>query len=301
MDIAAAEQERQVYVRAQTHAKISIGASFIIIVMAVVAENMALVSVTAAWLIGLGGLMLGILGRINYWHSAELTQNNIKRQLVGPILRSYGHTVEYDPKRSLSPSTFRPFGWLGGHENHVGKDFLKGKHGSTPFVSSMIYTLNRQGQSETLPSLLLIADSNKRFKGRTVVVSKLWSGRVGEWASSKVQQLTYHNLQAVHLEDIIFQQLFDVYAQDQVEARYLLTPDVMQRLVALRRSINRDFRVAFDRGRVYVQVDEVTGFDLSLDHKIYPNYVTRNIRYRWDLIGRVIDALGLNDRVWTKP
>jgi hypothetical protein len=287
--------------QAQTRYKVSIGASFIIIVMAIVAGNMAWVPVTASWLIGLGGLMLGILGRINYWHSAELAQNNIKRQLVAPVLRSLGHTVEYDPKRSLSPSTFRSFGWLGGYEDYVGQDLLKGKHGATSFVSSMVYTVNRQGQSESAPNLLLIADSNKHFRRRTVVVSKLWRGRVGEWASAKVQQLNYQGLQAVHLEDITFKQLFDVYAQDQVEARYLLTPDVMQRLVALQRSINRDFRVAFDRGRVYVQVDEVTGFDLSLDHKIHPNYVTRNIRYRWELIGRVIDALGLNDRVWTKP
>jgi len=301
VDIAAAERERQKYLRAKTRSKISIVASFIIVVMAIVAEDMALVSVTVAWLIGLGGLMLAVMGNINYRHSAELTQNNIKRQLVAPILRSLGHTVEYDPKRSLSASTFRPFGWLGGYEDYLGKDFLKGKHGSTSFASSMIYTVNRQRQSESAPSLLLIADSNKHFRGRTVVVAKLWSSRVGRWASTKVQQLNYQSLQAVRLEDITFTQLFDVYAQDQVEARYLLTPDVMQRLVSLRRSINRDFRVAFDRGQVYVQVDDVTGFDFSLEHQIYPNYVTRNIRYRWELIGRVIDALGLNDRMWTKP
>jgi len=301
VDIAAAEQERQAYLRAQTRSNIGTGTGITIIILAFVAGGIAWIPATVAWLIGTGGLLLGILSVINYQHTAKLTQNSIKRQLVAPILRSFGHEVEYDPERSLHLNSFRPFGWLSGYEDYVGKDFLKGKHGSTSFVSSMIYTVNRQQQSESAPTLLLIADSNKHFRGRTVVVSKLWNGRVGKWASSKVQQLNYHNLQAVHLEDITFEQLFDVYAQDQVEARYLLTPDVMQRLVALRRSINRDFRLAFDKGRVYVQVDEVTGFDLSLDHKIYPNYVTRNIRYRWDLIGCVIDALGLNDRVWTKP
>jgi hypothetical protein len=163
----------------------------------------------------------------------------------------------------------------------------------------MMYAQKNDGE-KTAPSLLLIADSNKHFKGRTVITTKLWRGKLGGWASAQVQGIQHRRLQAVHLEDITFEAQFDVYASDQVEARYLITPNVMQRLVELQRSIQRDFRIAFDQGRVYVQVENIGGFDLSLGHEIYPKHTSRNIRYRWDLICKMIDALGLNDRVWTK-
>ena len=70
---------------------------------------------------------------------------------------------------------------------------------------------------------------NKRFSGRTVI--KRDRGVIGEWASN----LFGHGegLEKVSLEDPQFQREFDVLSSDQVEARYLLTPAFMDRLLRL--------------------------------------------------------------------
>ena len=45
------------------------------------------------------------------------------------------------------------------------------------------------------------------------------------------------NLQKVTLEDLEFNQMYDIYSDDQVEARYILTPTFMERLKNIREVI----------------------------------------------------------------
>jgi hypothetical protein len=63
-------------------------------------------------------------------------------------------------------------------------------------------------------------------------------------------------LAPVGLESPEFAALFSVYASDPVEARYILTPNTMDRLVDLARTVGRPLFAAFDRRRVFVGVDD---------------------------------------------
>ena len=49
------------------------------------------------------------------------------------------------------------------------------------------------------------------------------------------------NLQKVNLEDVEFEKKYDVYCEDQIEARYLLTTAVMERLNNIKFAFNADF------------------------------------------------------------
>ena len=66
---------------------------------------------------------------------------------------------------------------------------------------------------------------NKNFKGRTVVLEDKGILNVFKHISG---------LERVKLEDIQFEKLFEVYASDQIEARYLLTTAFMERILKLR-------------------------------------------------------------------
>jgi hypothetical protein len=57
----------------------------------------------------------------------------------------------------------------------------------------------------------------------------------------------------VALEDTRFEKLFEVYGTDQVEARFLFTPTLMERLVALGTTIGDPApHIAFHEGRLFV-------------------------------------------------
>jgi Protein of unknown function (DUF3137) len=66
----------------------------------------------------------------------------------------------------------------------------------------------------------------KRFNGKTVVFKDM--GTLGNWFKD-----TFSKLERVALEDPHFEKMFEVYADDQIEARYLLTPAFMERLKEL--------------------------------------------------------------------
>ena len=71
----------------------------------------------------------------------------------------------------------------------------------------------------------ILFEMNKNFKGKTVVLKdkKLFN------AFNKIS-----GLQNVKLEDMRFEKYFEVYSDDQIEARYLLTTGFMERILKLR-------------------------------------------------------------------
>ena len=64
----------------------------------------------------------------------------------------------------------------------------------------------------------------------------------------------------VHLEDPEFEKLFVVYADDEVEARMILTPAMMRRLTELRKSFSRDLMLSFNGDMFYYASDTPDGF-----------------------------------------
>ena len=63
-------------------------------------------------------------------------------------------------------------------------------------------------------------------------------------------------MQRTTLEDPEFEKAFEVYTTDQVEARFLLTPDMMQTLVDLERTFHgKKLRCAFSGQEMFVEVE----------------------------------------------
>jgi hypothetical protein len=57
----------------------------------------------------------------------------------------------------------------------------------------------------------------------------------------------------VKLEDPVFEKAFEVYSTDQIEARFILTPDFMERLIGLERTFKgRQVRCAFSGGCMFL-------------------------------------------------
>ena len=71
----------------------------------------------------------------------------------------------------------------------------------------------------------ILFEMNKNFKGRTVVLKDMKLFNV----FNRVK-----GLQNIKLEDIRFEKYFEVYSDDQIEARYLLTTGFMERMLKLR-------------------------------------------------------------------
>ncbi|KFB08997.1 DUF3137 domain-containing protein [Nitratireductor basaltis] len=80
-------------------------------------------------------------------------------------------------------------------------------------------------------TLMLSYSFNKPFKGITTIVADT------DWIGNTLEQYRQSG-DRVRLEDPRFEERFEVFASDQIEARYLLTPRFMERIVELTERLN---------------------------------------------------------------
>jgi hypothetical protein len=72
----------------------------------------------------------------------------------------------------------------------------------------------------------------------------------------------------VRLEDPKFEKAFEVYGSDQVEARFILTPDFMERLLVLEEAFaGKQLRCAFSGGEMFLAVAGKNLFEPGSMHR----------------------------------
>lgn len=120
---------------------------------------------------------------------------------------------------------------LPGYDNRKFEDLIQGDRAETHFSLVECKLTEEQGSGKnrrtvtTFQGLLFHIEYPERFLGRTLIARQgWWKGFFGDKDLQKV------DLVAKELEDN-----FTIYSNDQVEARALLTPDRMERLIALER------------------------------------------------------------------
>lgn len=96
--------------------------------------------------------------------------------------------------------------------------------------------------------LLLRVDAAESFSDQVLVLkdSGLIGNALGGWLRSD---------EPVHLESARFNGTYTVYANDQVEARRLLTPSVMERCLDLDDQTNGTPQIGFSEGRILIALD----------------------------------------------
>ena len=133
-----------------------------------------------------------------------------------------------------------------------------------------------------------IADFNKNFQGQTVVFRNSWFKlNLGK--------------QRVKLENPNFEKQFDVFSTDQVEARYILTPNLMERLLELDSRFPGKITVSFRDSSVIIAIpDQTNHFETNIwECQLNTDKLKREFGTLVNLF-QIIHDLNLNLRIWTK-
>lgn len=107
------------------------------------------------------------------------------------------------------------------------------------------------------------AELDKDFKTSMLVLPDHLENKLGYLAQNIQALKKVEGNSLVKLEDIEFEHNFVVYAKDEIGARYILTPGMMQRMNELKNKFNRDIMFSFYKNTFYVAVYMPDGF-LSL-------------------------------------
>lgn len=164
-----------------------------------------------------------------------------------------------------------------------------------PFFSKN-HSINQVGYS--FFGMFAIVDFSKKLNGSTVVLPDKLEKRIGYLAKT-VQSLKLNRKQLVNLEHTEFESEFVVYGTDQIEARYILSTSLMERIMALKRKMERPIMLSFKNEKLYMAIQHPDGFFSLPQNK---NLVTSDafelfVENISNAIG-IVEDLDLNTKIW---
>lgn len=154
-----------------------------------------------------------------------------------------------------------------------------------------------RGSSIVFNGLFVLMSTQRTFAGRTVLRAE--SGAVANLIAGSIG-----GLERVVLEDPEFEDVFEVYASDQLEARSLLTPAFMDRLKTLANDLGEGrLQAAFYDQQFFVMVSMTE--NLFEPPSIYSSVLqetglSRVVRQLGDVLS-IIDMLKLDERTGSRP
>ena len=215
-------------------------------------------------ILGFIGVLIGIVVlSVNYVTYVRKYRNRYKKAVVAEIVRAIDPNWEYNYNQSIQLKEYFDSNLFSTRvDRYTGDDLITGQIDKTDFRCSEFhteyktYTYTKNGGVQEhwhtiFKGLFFHADFNKHIQGETYIAPDFAEKLFGKWGQ-KFQYSTKGEL--IKLENLEFEKRFVVHATDQVEARYILTPKIMEALVKIHNQYKRPMHISFIGSRVYCAV-----------------------------------------------
>jgi hypothetical protein len=235
-----------------------------------------------------------------------------KNLIIQKLVRSLGEDFTYHASDRIKEHEYKESKiFLTGVDRYHGEDLIEGTIDKTEIKFSELKTeykttsTNSKGHRTThwhtiFNGIFMITEFNKEFNVNMVVLPDVAQNMFGVFGQT-LQSMNSSRDSLVKLEDPNFEKSFVVYADDQLEARYILTPSFMERILELESSLPGKLYLSFINSRLFV------AFTTNKNY-FEPNFAISftditEIKNHYDhLLGivQIIEDLDLNTRIWTK-
>lgn len=255
--------------------------------------------VVPLWVRAIGFLMFVVGVGFTIWGAREMSASRAaaKTILVKRVCKLLGFTYHWYPKKTYT-RWLHTIGLLPDHETYHAEDEVSGTVDGIGFIFQEVelkayvirpgYKGIPERRLETIfQGLIGMIDFHKRFSSTTVAVPNQ-----GFWDKVAGPKLPG---QRARLESPRFEERYDVFTTDQVEARYLLTPAFLERLMKLDAFFKGNMEFAFDNGRfLFAAKHQYDWMELREDENIASEQSVAMIILDMTLIYHLIDALKLD-------
>ena len=192
------------------------------------------------------------------------------KKIIMPILTKFFDNVAYSQnQKGIDINVLKKSDLFIGMEKVYCDDSFEGIYQETKFqlaeqrITTYVHTKNGRRESTMFNGILLQFQFGKKFRGQTVVMDKryqfigwillaflviffaavmFWDPSVIRWGDIVYLVLVglgylcwRRKYKKVYLEDVVFSKHWNVSATDQIEARYILTPALMERILKIKK------------------------------------------------------------------
>ncbi|ALS28548.1 hypothetical protein IJ21_31540 [Paenibacillus sp. 32O-W] len=194
-----------------------------------------------------------------------------------------------------------------------GEDLFQGRLGLTDFEFSELRLVrierrtNAKGQQTTrrvtvFDGVLFVADFHKSFRGVTLLLTNGFFGggsflnRIGNALGNAFRSVKINHIK---LENDDFNRLFITNTTDEVEARYILSANFMERLLKFKEAHPQKVEAAFVGSKMYVAISSGSNyFEPNIRRPV--DRQVRRIRDEFVFFFGLIELFDLNTRIWSK-
>ena len=238
-----------------------------------------------------------------------------KSTVIGKLVKLINPDLEYDPHGGFGMFYLYEAGLIQNRPTmYESEDRIYGKIGLTEVdicehkLRRKEVTRDSKGKQKTkivtlFSGLVVSADFHKNFNGTMLIVPDTADSASWKWMAKQFESKSKGDQKIVKLEDPEFEKVYTVYATDQIEARYILSPSFMQRMVKMYQKLNEQAKasisLSFKNERMIMAVDWQNNFFEYTFHKSVEEEVRETIS-ELKLCTDIVDELNLNTRIWSK-
>lgn len=163
------------------------------------------------------------------------------------------------------------------------------------FAIRPLFSSRLESSSHNFRGMFGWCKTEKHFKGNIIILPDHLEQKVGYLAKNIQGLKKRYNARLVQLEDPEFENYFAVYADDEVEARMLLTPAMMRHITELRKTFGHDMLLSFSKGHFYYAASMPDGFLRLRPNKLKDGKLLEEIYNDITLACKVTDELRLTN------
>lgn len=183
---------------------------------------------------GGAGITIFAAGLIYWWVTQPKREYALAyKQKILPKLALLFGDFQYNAKGKIIMGEMKPSGLIPSYDNYSSEDYFQGRYKGISVEFSEIKLTEEQGSGKNRRTVtkfkglaILIILTNKKFLGHTTLQRN--ASKIGQWFKEKTTKMKRANM-----VDPEFEKIFDAYTTDQVEARYLIDPLMIENLKAL--------------------------------------------------------------------
>jgi len=260
--------------------------------------------------------VLAIIGLIVLFVIANKAKGEYRKAFKENVVRAIVNLINtewsYNPDGCISSEEYtRSKLFTKRYDRYKGDDLVTGAIDKTDFRVSELHTeyktetRDSKGNTKTtwhtiFKGLFAHLDFNKEIKGETLVLPDTAERLFGNFGK-KLQSWTSGSRELIKMENREFEKLFVVYGTDQIEARYILTPAMMEAMIRIVEVYGKQVFFSFIGNRVF--------FAISIREDLFePRIFSSGVKFEdiekmnrhFGIIETLIQELNLNTRIWTK-
>jgi hypothetical protein len=230
------------------------GAAAVFVVVMLLSRGNFGTAAQLAFFTGLGGFGLA------EWAKRPMI-NKLKGGINGAIAQALGleYSVTCEPGQTFDWA--KQFEMVPGYDNSSFQDLWWGVISGQPFTLHEAKLTEERGSGKSRRTVTVFEGSilsigfNRRFQSTTLIEPDGQRRKFFVGAEKERVTIGEVEVEKVDLTDPLFEDRFTVWSNDQVEARYIVHPEYVERLVAIEAAFaGQDIRALFHEGDLLVTV-----------------------------------------------